>query len=109
MVTFTISNLEVGSHYALIDSATGEVVETGVAEFPDVNLYVKPGSYDVRVRHVGLLPFKAENWTVNNQDSTFFISQVEDRLFTESEPEQKQKQNLHDIFDDAIFILFGSQ
>lgn len=104
-VTFTLSNLEVGSHYALIDK-TGEVVEMGVAEFPEVNLYVDEGTYDVRVRSQGLLPFSCEDVYVENKGLTFHINQVEDHIFTEPEQEEMK---VHELFDAAMYLLFAEE
>ncbi len=75
-VTFTLSNLEVGSRYALINSATGEVVEEGTTESPEVNLYVNQGAYDVRVRKTKWLPFSCEDVYINNKGLSFHINQI---------------------------------
>jgi len=105
-VTFTLSNLQIGSRYALINSNTGEVIEQGTAEFPEVNLYVDPGIYDVRVRKAMWLPFSFKD-TFIGSDTKLHITQAEDQIFLE--PFEQQKPNMHDVFDDAMFLLFGDK
>ena len=107
-VTITISNIQTGSRYCFINSDTGEVVEQGIAESSKVDLDIKPGTYDFRLRKKTYLPFTMENISVISNTGLHPI-QMKDHIFTTPSKQPKQpKLNMHEVFDDAMFLLFGN-